>query len=154
MGVVARLIVLNVEHWANTKVVNMQAASVNDDPHNEEIKQFMHSTPVASVKLSVPFDYDPEMKAGVNTYLYFEDEPSDETFEHLFKVRAIRIDSYATQIEFAVERNSDNGYNSSEMSFTIRNETASEHFQLGTVIYARFVKIPLVVPHHHPRDAS
>lgn len=140
MGVVARLVCNSVESFSNTKVIKLTPVVGGDDPHSEEIKAFFEATPSGNVELSVPPGDYTDLKSGDQRYLYIETHKHEDSFPWVFFVKSLRLD-WATYVEFEVKRTVDNKYNSSKMSFTIRNETAAEQFQLGGEFYIRMEKV-------------
>lgn len=144
MGVVARLDVHAVEHAKWGLTYKMQPVVSGDDEHDEEIKQFFAATPAGSVSLWTPLSEPLGLEPGDQTYLYLDAERAAGSLDDVFFVKSIRLDGWATYVEFAskpVKRDGITYSNSSIMSFTIRNEAAAEQFQPAAEFYVRLEKV-------------
>lgn len=141
MSVVARLSCHAVEHTAFGTSLKMQPVVPQDDPHNEETKQFFAATPAGNVTYTVAGDEAP-----------FSAKPKDQFYLRLtptlpegregtpVKVTSLSLNGWAAGVKLTAEKNGD-VYQPLNMEFTIRNELAAEQFQPGAEFYATFEKI-------------
>ena len=143
MAVVARLNVHAVEHTAFGKTYKMQPVVGADDPYNEEIKRFFAATPGGSVAIMLGKDEEELFNPGDQCYLYIDKQHHHKALPFAFKVSSIKLDGWATTVEFTVDNKSGGApYNGSKMSFSIRNETAAEEFHVGNIVYVQLAPVP------------